>query len=75
MLSIKLLVTLCAAPLVLGGCAVVTVAGAAVSVGTAVVGTGITVGSAAVGAAASVAKGTVNAVGSVLEKDEEKEAE
>lgn len=44
----------------LGGCAVVTVASAAVSVAGTVVSTGITVGSAAVSVAASATKGAVN---------------
>jgi hypothetical protein len=42
----------------LGGCAVVTVGAAAVSVAGTVVGVGVTVGSAAVGVAGSAVKGT-----------------
>jgi hypothetical protein len=70
--SIKFLAALCAVPLMLGGCTVLTVASTAVAVGATAVGAGVAVGSAAVGAATTVAKGTVNAAGSVLGKGDEK---
>jgi hypothetical protein len=54
--------------LLLGGCAVVSVATTAVAVTGAVVSTGVTVGSVAVGAAAGVTKG---AVGLVTDSDDD----
>ena len=71
MRSIKFLAVMCAAPAMLGGCAVVTVASTAVSVGATAVGAGVAVGSAAVSATAAVAKGAVNVGSAVLGSDDE----
>jgi hypothetical protein len=46
----------------LGGCVVMTVGAAAVSVASTVVGVGVTVGSAAVGVAGSAVKGTAGLI-------------
>ncbi|MBI1889172.1 MAG: hypothetical protein HYS18_00850 [Burkholderiales bacterium] len=68
MRPIQVVYSLCvSAPLMLSGCAVVSVASTAVSLTGTAVSTGVAVGSTAVGAVTTVAKGAVNAGSAVVE--------